>query len=417
MKTILSISLGLYIFIYVFEGVFRYGLNLVGKDPWIFIRDILLLGPLIIIAFQEFMRWKLHPALGIFLFIVIFHGLVMYMNIGSGLAVIYSAKVLMTMVAGAMASQVIFKPNRMILNFFWFLWLATFIGIFLDKYTLVAFPWAGLATHIGDIQVDISHDWDISGEDKRAAGFMRSSIHAAMIGPLLGLVLLYNTRHAVLRLVIAVMTLMVIYWTTQKGSLLAFVILMGVLGVFGKAQISALRVAFFFGVVLAIALPLILPHFEMPHTDAGVFSMTSFYLRVEFMWPSAWEWIASNEAFPLGVGLGGIAGAQRLYDPFRIDYADNIYIFMYANFGVMTYIYLGWIIVKTIQLPNNASRSAAHAMATLVFLMIYGCVLTLLEDQMASLFMGAAIAWLCIEVNQHRAKTPQGPLNLLVKPS
>jgi hypothetical protein len=34
-------------------------------------------------------------------------------------------------------------------------------------------------------------------------------------------------------------------------------------------------------------------------------------------------------------------------------------------------------------------------MATLVFLFAYGCVISILEDQVASLFLGAALADIC----------------------
>ena len=53
----------------------------------------------------------------------------------------------------------------------------------LDKF-VYTFPWMGLETHIGGIQVDVSRGWDIdSGFEKRAAGFTRSSISAAMLLP------------------------------------------------------------------------------------------------------------------------------------------------------------------------------------------------------------------------------------------
>jgi hypothetical protein len=41
----------------------------------------------------------------------------------------------------------------------------------LDKF-VYTFPWMGLATNIGGIQVDVSRGWDIDGGfEKRAAGF------------------------------------------------------------------------------------------------------------------------------------------------------------------------------------------------------------------------------------------------------
>ena len=48
----------------------------------------------------------------------------------------------------------------------------------------------GLATNVDGIQVDVSRGWDIdSGFDKRAAGFFRSSISAAMLLPILAAII------------------------------------------------------------------------------------------------------------------------------------------------------------------------------------------------------------------------------------
>ena len=50
--------------------------------------------------------------------------------------------------------------------------------------------------------------------------------------------------------------------------------------------------------LLAIALPTILPGYHMPNASAGEFSNMSFNLRVEMMWPKAWDWVARHGTFP-----------------------------------------------------------------------------------------------------------------------
>ena len=75
--------------------------------------------------------------------------------------------------------------------------------------------------------------------------------------------------------------------------------------------------------------------------SGGVFSLTSFAMRIVRTWPEAWEWILHNEVFPFGVGLGGIGGAQRFYAANFFNPSDNFFIFLYANFGLMGVVYLG----------------------------------------------------------------------------
>ena len=73
-------------------------------------------------------------------------------------------------------------------------WLISVVGILLDKF-VYTFPWMGLATNIGGIQVDVSRGWDIDGGfEKRAAGFFRSSISAAMLLPILAAIIAPRIR-------------------------------------------------------------------------------------------------------------------------------------------------------------------------------------------------------------------------------
>ena len=402
MQWVLSFSLIIYFVFYVFEGVIRYGLHLAGADGLIFIRDGVLLIPLVILFIQQFLRRELHPAYSIFIFVILLHGLVMMLNIGSVMAVLYSAKMLMTLLAGALLADRLFNPSRTMLAVFVLLWAVSLAGIMADKY-FVELPWMGMATTIDDVTVEISRDWQISGEDKRAGGFMRSSINAATIEPLLALILMFNLRHRSLRLLVALLTLPALVWTTQKGPIIAYVLTLAMLVVSPRNPIPILRIGICAMIVLVIGLPIMLSGISMPTAD-GVFSFSSFYQRIEAMWPQAWAWIDAHEAFPFGVGLGGISGAQRLYALNDMNAADNMFILMYAYFGVMSFIYLGFIGIVALSTPSNGSTRCAHAMATLVYLLSYGCVISILEDQMASLFLGASLTWLCREIRLDRAK-------------
>lgn len=392
MQSLFSIAVAIYITFYVFEGVVRYVFHLLGNDELIFIRDAILSVPLFIIFLQQIFRKKIHPAYFIFIFVILLHGTVMMLNIGNFPAVLYGAKILITLPAGAIAAKLLFKPNRAMITFILILWSMSWVGVMLDKY-FVEFPWQGITTSIDDIKVDISRDWQVSGEDKRAGGFMRSSIHVATVMPLLALLLIYNLP-GLMSLAVALLTLPALFWTTQKGSLLAYLLTLAFIYMIPKRPIAPLRIGVAIMSVLAIALPTILPGYNMPQSKGGVFSITSFNLRIEEMWPKAWRWIHVHEIFPFGVGLGGISGAQRLYSLPDVNAADNVFVFSYGYFGVMSFIYLGYIIYSALRTRDDGTRSTTHALATLMFIMGYGCVVSVLEDQMASLFLGAALGWL-----------------------
>lgn len=396
MQSVLSYSLAVYLLFYVFEGFIRYGFNLAGADGLIFIRDALLIVPIIILLVQQFLRRQVHPAYSIFILVILVHGLVMVLNIGSVMAVCYSIKMLMTLLAGALLADRLFRPSRIMLMLVFLMWAVSFTGIALDKYYM-EFPWTGIETIIDDIKVEISRDWQIAGEDKRAGGFMRSSINAATIVPLLAIILMFNLRRRYLRILVALLTVPALVWTTQKGPIIAYLLTLTMLAISYRRPIPILRVGVCAMLTLAVGLPIILSGVPMP-TSEGVFSFSSFYQRIEEMWPQAWQWIHLHEAFPFGVGLGGISGAQRLYALNDMNAADNMFILMYAYFGMMSFVYLGFIGLVALRIPNDGSRSATQAMASLVYLLGYGIVISLLEDQMASLFLGASLAWLCKEI-------------------
>lgn len=392
MQPLLSAALAIYMIFYAFEGAIRYGFHLVGADMLIFIRDGLLILPLLCIFLKQFTQRKVHPAFLIFFFIILVHGTVMMLNLGNLPAVGYSAKMLITALAGAIVGTAVLKPSRKILILFFIIWAVGWIGILLEKY-YVDWPWVGMETSIGDVQVHLSRDWQVTGADKRAAGFTRSSINAATLMPLLAIVLLFNLRSLPLRAAIVLLTIPAVYWTTQKGTILAYAITLGLLILNRKHPINWLRAGIVFAIALCIFLPVVLPGYTMPSDTGGVFSLTSFYLRIEWMWPDAWKWIHGHEAFPFGVGLGGIGGAQRLYMSVNeMNAADNLFVFMYGEFGIMTFIYLGAAVIFT--LKAAVTDETTEAMAILCFLFFYGCVISLLEDQMASLFLGAALACL-----------------------
>ena len=400
MQRVFSLALAVYLVFYTFEGLIRYGFHLIGNDNLIFVRDALIIVPLLCIFIQQLFRKEVHPAFIIFAGVVVLHGIVMILNIGSVIAVVYSAKVMVTLLAGAIGWATLLKPGKAMLALMMILWLVSWGAVFADKYYM-DMPWTGLQATIGEVNVDISRDWQMSGADKRAGGLMRSSINVACIVPLLAVILIFNLKNLPLRVGIALGTLPVLYWTTQKGAIIAYLLLLGLMALHPRHPLGVLRAGVFLTIALAVLLPLTLPGYTMPSTQ-GVFSFSTLYLRIEEMWPHAWAWIHAHDAFPFGVGLGGIGGAQRLYDPNNWIATDNIFIFMYGNFGMMTAVYLGAVLVMVARVKSDAPGTAAEAMAILVFLFGYGCVLTQIEDQASSLFMGAAIAYLCQEARHNQ---------------
>lgn len=383
-----------YVLAYAFEGVLRYGLYLTGASSLILLRDALLVLPLLWLAIAQAKNLRVHPAYFVFFGIILVHGAIIYANVGDTTPAIYGIKLLIGELFGFIAAAQITRPNAKLIGILLVVWLVTLAGVGIEKF-VTEFPWVGLQTDIGGIKVDIAHGWDIQDPfQKRAGGLTRSSICAAIILPVLAIIICTRTRRFLPRLVILSATLFGVFLTTQKGSLIALTaVAFLLLFMPRRAQYTALALAAAGFLVLDILLPVVTSGMIIT-AHGGVFSLDSFALRMDWMWPDAWRYIANNQVGPLGVGLGGIGGAQRFFARDFFNPCDNIFIFVYGNFGIFGLFYLAWPIVQAFRVPRYVREEALSAVALLAFLMGYGAVLSLMEDQLCALFLGASAGML-----------------------
>jgi hypothetical protein len=116
-----------------------------------------------------------------------------------------------------------------------------------------------------------------------------------------------------------------------------------------------------------------------------------------YSWPAAWQWIEHHQMLVFGVGLGGIGGSQRLYAPDNFNPADNMFILLYAYFGVFAIAYLLAIVYLVLRPATGSPDRSVTAIAILAFSFGYGAVLSMIEDQAAALLIGAAVGALMRE--------------------
>lgn len=388
-----------YIGIYAFEAPLRYLLYLGGKDNYIFLRDALILGPLAVLLAAQAMRLRIHAAYFVFGALIVFHGLVLMGTIGDAIAVAYAMKIVANVLFGFFLASLLISPGKKLLTFMVIIWCVAVIGLCLDKF-FVTFPWTGIKTVIGNLNVDVSKDWEIQDPfARRVAGFARSSISAAILVPLLGIVIMSRLRTWRLRVLVAAMSCAAVFLTTQKGSILALVPVAAILCLPSSRWPALLRFCCVVFMVACVALPLITLGLYFAH-GTGVFSTQSIFLRVAYTWPDAWQWILHHQMLVFGVGLGGIGGPQRLYAINSFNPADNFFILMYAYFGAFAVLYLLFICSLALRPVIGSKERATAAIAVLAFLLGYGTVLSLVEDQIAALFLGAAIGVLWRETRR-----------------
>lgn len=389
---ILEWGMVVYLTIYAFEGPIRYLLLQLGLDDIILLRDAMLALLLVPLFFSREQGSLARASLAWFLAILGLHGLIIYANFHEASVIAYAMKEFLPILFGVVLGRLTGAPSRFVVYVFTALWGVTVLGLILDKFAFT-FPWTGLSTVVGGIKVDIGRDWYTHGFDKRVGGFTRSSIHAAVFLPLLSMVLLAAVQRWLPRFLIIAVTCGCVLLTTQKGALVGYTLVSMCFLLRPEAIRGGLKAALVGGLLLTFALPSLLSG-EFLHASGGVFSLSSFALRTAVSWPAAFNWISHNEVFPFGVGLGGIGGAQRLYAIGSFNAGDNMFLFLYASCGVMTFVYVGYLAFLCLSNGKRQLQYDLFPRAVVAFHFTYGAVMSVIEDQSSCMFLGLAIGYL-----------------------
>lgn len=390
-----------YLAIYAVEAPVRFALYWAGKDQFILARDLLIFAPLTALLVVQAMRLRIHPAFLVAGVLLAFHGMVLMGTMHSFVGALYGVKIVINILFGFFVASSLIYPNNKVLRILALIWSVILVGVFLDKFG-VNFPWAGMKTVVGEIAVDVSKDWEITDPfSRRVAGFTRSSISVACILPPLTIILVNRLRSTAIRGLIALLALAAVFFTTQKGAIVAFAPVIAIMFLPVNTRLRLLRAACIAFIILAIALPLFTLNVHFSH-GSGVFSTESLWLRIAYTWPDALNWIDRHEAFPFGVGLGGIGGPQRFYAPDNFNPADNMMILLYAYFGIFALVYVIFAARLATRPITGEISHVIPAVAILAFVFGYGAVLSMVEDQSAALFLGAAIGALW----QHTGRAP-----------
>lgn len=381
----------IYLTIYTFESPIRYLLYLSRISAVIVARDALILVPITMIGISGLLRRQLHPAFLVFSAFIFVGSIVSILNFHGLFQAALGTKILVNVLFGLVVGAALIAPSKLTARYLLALWLATVIGLVLEKY-VVTYPWIGLKTIIGNVQVEISRDWQIADpESKRVGGFTKQSIAAAILLSQVALVTVFQFRSYVVRAAFLMVSIGCIYLTTQKGALIGMVLVSGILLLPVTLRLASLRICAAVAAILVVALPFLTSGLVMAEGRGGVFSASSFAMRINDTWPNSLKWISTAQIFPFGVGVGGIGAGQQLAGSIVQHYPDNMFLLLYAYFGLPSLLMFGLILYAIARSFTIDPEVAMPALAVLTFNLLYGIVVTVMEDQVSALFIGSAI--------------------------
>ena len=261
------------------------------------------------------------------------------------------------------------------------------VGVFVNYF--MPMPWVGTSVDVGGVAVG-NPQQSYTGFVKRLAGLGRSSASTGLLIGLMMTWLLPRFRSRVLLLLLLVASAVAIWATTNKTTLVALVL---VVGLYFLTRAPTLRKA----CIWATALMVVLPFGSYVATAAvndvviGSGSLSSFQDRIVDTWPLILQSMLQQKLMWLGIGPGGFGSAAGYYKSFpglTFAYADNLALYTVANFGVLGGTLIAFLLTRYVLLRDSEDKAL---WIMLFFLLISGVTTDVVESLGCLLFLGVTL--------------------------
>lgn len=324
----------------IFSGVLRYGFAQAGA-PWlIYVPKLLIMATVLSILLSALYRGRVQASLAAVLAVVIVFGFVGMYFTQNILQAAFGIFVLFPLVIGFIAEPALSRLERRLLPYATMLWLCAAAGVVYDFF--VETPWFGFAYELGETELTSSRQWWTFGIE-RISGFSRASYEVASHLLFLAIPVIVLGRGWFLKSVIWIATGVLIVLTTTKKTAGVYVLLTLLIPFFnlqigrlslGKAITAGLPwVVVGVGVALPIS-TLFIDYALDLESNVSLFLLASFEDRLTWMWPDGLDLVAQHGSLIFGRGIGGIGVAQSYFESDLYNAADNLYLYLYAAFGL-----------------------------------------------------------------------------------
>ncbi|MGO4503976.1 MULTISPECIES: hypothetical protein [unclassified Dyella] len=306
---------------------------------------------------------------------------------------------LMPMLFGVIAEPAFSRLGERSLRYALVLWLCVAVGVGLNFFH--SMPWTGFTYQLGDAEVEVSRDWSYFGVE-RIAGFARASFEAAMQLLFLGLVCSILVRSKLIALIVWISTGILIAVTTTKTTLgLYFFLTMLLPLMVPRAAPSIVKrvvgpivpwIMALIGVLLPASTLVSKIGASFANQDSGTL-LVSFGMRLAQMWPDTFTLIFKHGNAILGRGLGGIGSAQKIFEPDLYSPADNLYLYLYAVFGVFALLLI-WVFTRAVsRLKFTGNRMSTLFWFLGVSILMEGWTVSCIEGGTTALATGLTVAF------------------------
>lgn len=396
-----------YLFSLTIDGVLRWLSHKYSVPVALYIRDFFpLFG--IVLSIKVSINLKLHSLRKILILIFLFFLVWIFWGTLNGIPIfqgLFGIKTLMSIPTGIALWTLLRKHDKYFSYFCFLLSIIVTVGVFADVF--IDFPWAGLTYQVGSLLVLGQREWNIDYVD-RLGGFSRASFDAGMQIAILSAIIFGSSVRRGLKLIVIPLLATAVIITTSRASIFGFFI--AAIGGLLLHKIPAYPLSsqsrrqsfcwdMFSQFSVWSSLLIVVSVFCLPNitnwidnlSKGGVLDMASFATRTEQSWTEALNLLSGPVEWLLGLGIGGVGGAQMHFEPENFNPCDNLFIYTIVNFGVFgSFIVFMFFSISAFHLPAQ-SRVSTYALCLLVALNA-AMLVTAVESPFVGVGIGLAIA-------------------------
>lgn len=372
----------------VFEGPIRYVFAAFDANVAVYLPKALLM---VILALYLLLFGKAIDNVWYVLIIVFLYIVIGLFNLGIKQA-IFGLWVVIPFIYGMVFSKYLFNQAYYYWYYalFWLCVAGVLIGMFIH------YPWAGLQVDVLGNDVTANIEWDAMGIN-RDSGFSRASYNAASQLLCLAVLIIYMNKSFLANVVVWMFAGAGIILTTTKGAFAAWSLLSVYYLIFFLFKSRSLEYVYRSSVIVFFGLLcMFLPITTLFHSYSGGFQgvitkffFSSFMDRLVWMWPDSFNLLKIGEisSVYIGRGLGGIGAAQSYFEPQYYRAADNVFVYMFVNFGFfMSVLFMASLIAKAFLRGDNYTDLFIVPVVMIVF--SYGLVSNIVEEPLLSVLLG-----------------------------
>jgi len=273
---------------------------------------------------------------------------------------------------------------------------ASLAGVWWDFF--VPFPWTGFIYELGQSLIEASRGWTTFGID-RCAGFSRASFSASNLILFFSIYLACTLKNKFIIVMMWVASGLGLLVTTHKTAIAIYVvlsILIPLLVFYPRTRMIEYCYKILPGLsaIIGICLPFLGGIISVnPTVYAEEFFLSSIKMRLSSTWPDAISLIIRNGNLFLGRGLGGIGAPQLYFQPAYYNPADNMYLSIYASFGIGMIVFVGaWVWGLAKLWPEGRRHDRLFWLFGLAIL-TSGWMVNGIEDPMTAVAMGLCVSY------------------------